>query len=381
VLPAGSTAITLRFSKPVMLPANALLVYIGADKATFNAVYGADSQTVAVSLTAPPNSRITVTGTDAIRDNADNALAPFTLEYQTGDPKPTGRPTPKLVEPGPGNPPVNTTVLVRFDRVMQQDSVGQSFRVTQDNENVSGSIDVLEDGRAYRFRPAASFRAGAVVRVFILPTAVDLNGNAAFVSFQPFAQFTIAGGTNALQLVSRGFGSNAPVDSVLEAEFDRDLDLALVNDSTVWLRRGSHLVTGKALVREGRILQFLPDALLEPGAEYVLTLGSALRSVEGGEFRGMDVRFRAAPMEQEPELQSVEITEWLDAPAIRVRFNGPLSPLASRGLRLERGGRMVPAEMVRAVSVDWTVVLRGVAARNGRPLAPQQVMARREALR
>jgi hypothetical protein len=395
VFPTGNTVVTLRFSKPVMLPSSALQVHAGEETIIFNAALASDVQTVTLSFTAPANSRITVIGTNAIRDNADNPLAPFALEYSTADPKPTGRPTAKLVEPGSGAPPSTTTILVRFDRVMQQDPVVRSFRVTQDNENVIGGIDVLEDGRAYRFSPVAPFRSGATVRVLLLPTAVDLDGNSAYVSFPPFAQFTIASESNTLQLLSRGFGSNPPADSILEVQFDRELDLASVNDASVWLRRGRRLVTGKAMVRNGSVLQFLPDAFLEPGAEYVLTLGAALRSMAGSEFRGTDLRFRAAPLEQEPGLQSVEITEWLGAPAIRVSFNGPLSWLAAPGLRLEREGRMVPAEVVRAVSAsefwlmpaewkdgaDWTVVLQGVVMRNGRSLAPQRVPVPRQALR
>jgi hypothetical protein len=281
-------------------------------------------------------------------------------------------------------------VLVRFDRVMQQDSVISSFRVTQDNQNVAGSIDVLESGRAYRFRPQTPFTAGSTVRVFILSTAVDLNGNPFNTSFPPFAWFTIAGGAATLQLQSRGFGSNPPADSILEAEFDRDLDLASVNQESVWLRRGTHLVGGKPLVRDGRILQFLPDAVLESGAEYVLTLGAALRSAEGGEFRGMDLRFRAAPLEPPAELQSVDAVEWLGQPALRVRFSGPISPLAARGLHVERDGHVVEAKLFRSTTAaefwfvppdwsdraEWTVVLSEVAARNGRLMAPRRVVAR-----
>jgi hypothetical protein len=274
---------------------------------------------------------------------------------------------------------------------MQPDSVLRSFRLTQDNENLTGSIDVLEDARAYRFRPTAPFRVGATVRVFILSTAVDVNGNPYLTTFPPFASFTIADASTTPHLVARGFGSTAPADSILEAEFDRDLDLASVNEESVWLRRGTRLASGKVLVRDGRVLQFLPDAVLEPGAEYVLTLGAALRSAEGGEFRGMDLRFRAVPLEEAAELKSVEAAEWMGRSAILVRFTGSISPLGARGLRLERSGHLVDAEVVRSTTAvefwivprewsegaEWTVVLSDVAARNGRPLAPHRVVAGR----
>jgi len=176
-IPGGKAEVTLRFSKPVSLGAGALEVFYGAQKADVKGVYSSDFRSVTYTLLPPENSRVTIVGTDAIRDNADNAMAPFVLEYPTGDTAPSGAPSAKLSEPSKlSDVSPDTDIVIRLDRIMEPASVLSSIRVTQDGQNVQGWIEVLESGRSYRFHPSARFNAGAQVKVFILPAAQDPMG-------------------------------------------------------------------------------------------------------------------------------------------------------------------------------------------------------------
>jgi hypothetical protein len=345
-IPGGKASISLRFSKPVGIPTDALQVFYGEDKVSIAGVYSQDFRTVTYNLLPPANSRVTLVHTGDIRDNADNLLEPFTLEYPTGETLPFGPPTAKLTEPSRySDVPADTKITIRFDRIMDSASVLPAIHVTQNGQNVSGSIEVLEDGRAYRFHPDAPFQAGAAVKVFISTSAKDTNGQAYWQDAIGYLNFYVAAaGAGSFAIVQRGFYRTAPADSILEVEFSGDLDPASVNDSSVWLRRGKTIVPGRAAVRDGRILQFTPAYALEPGAAYVLTAGSALRATNGRAFNGQDLQFQAVPPAQTAGLESVTETEWEGRPAIRVRFTAPVSPLAVRGLRLEAGGRALEAE-------------------------------------
>jgi hypothetical protein len=329
-IPGGVSSISLRFSKPVgVATSGSLQVFYGATVANPSGAYSADFRTITYKVQAPANSRITIIGTD-LRDNADNPLDPFVLEFPTGDLIPTGAPQAQMTEPTFNSITSTTGITVRFDRVMNSDSVVQAFHVTQDGQNLAGTIDVSENGRTYRFRAAAPYNAGSNIRIFILPTAVDLNGTSFNTSFPPFAQFTIPGKPGTLNISQYSFRRTAPSDAVLAIEFDADLDPASVDRDTVWLRVGSQLVPGTPRLRDGRIIEFTPDALLQPGVEYVLTAGAALQSSDGLNFRGMDLHFRAVAPESAPEVQSVEWSEWQGHRAIHVLFTRAISPVGLR---------------------------------------------------
>ncbi len=311
------------------------------------------------------------------------------IEYSVGESLPFGPPKAEMVEPKAyPNAPANTAITVRFDRVMDIPSVIASLRITANGENVQGATEVQEGGRSYRFHPDSDFPAGATVRIFLLPTAMDTDGRnvVPYISIQ-LASFVVAGGTNTLAVARRGFDSTSPADAVLEVEFDSDLDAAFVNEESVWLRKGSRLVPGRVSLRDNRVVQFTPDAPLEAGVEYVLTAGAVLRAVDGREFVGQDLRFRATEPEDAAEVESVEATEWQGRTAVRVRFTRPVSALAASGFRAERDGREAAADTLlstdgREVWIvsrepenrgELTITMSRVPSRNGRILPARRL--------
>ncbi len=392
-IPGGKASISLRFSKPVAIPTGTLQVFYGADKASVAGVYSQDFRTVTYNLLPPPNSRVTLVHEGDIRDNADNPMEPFVLEYPTGESLPFGPPTARLTEPQTySGVPADTKITIRFDRVMDSASVPPAIHVTQDGQNVSGSIEVIEDGRAYRFHPDAPFQAGASVKVFISASAKDTNGQAYRPDTTGYLYFFVAtGGPGSFAIVQRGFYRIAPADSILEVEFSGDLDPASVNDYSVWLRRGKAIVPGQATVRDGRILQFTPAFELDPGAAYVLTAGSALRDTGGRTFHGQDLQFTAVPAAGSAGIESATETEWDGRPAIRVRFTAPVSPLAVRGLRLEAGGAALEAETRSttdlrefvlipkqpAPGLELSVAVENAPDSNGRTIPHRRAVVRR----
>ncbi|QOY84894.1 Ig-like domain-containing protein [Paludibaculum fermentans] len=394
-LPGGRATVTLRFSKPVALPGTALQIFYGATKASVTGTFSKDFRSVSFNLQPPPNSRVTIAGSSDIRDNADNPLEPFVLEYDTGENAVTGSPTAQLTEPArTWSVPADTQITVTFDRPMDPASVPTALRVTENGQNSAGSIEVLAGDRAYRFHPAAPFGPGSLVKVFLLGTAQDTNG----LLFNPGSAWPIslsvegvAPLSSSLELTRRGFLQTAPVDSLLEFELSAELDPSSVNAESVWLRRGARLVPGEVSLRDRSIVQFRPTQPLESGAQYVLTAGSALRSLEGRLFAGQDLAFRAAPAVASAELESVIETEWAGRRAVRVRFTAPVSPLAARGLSLDFDGVPVPAETLSTTDAREFLLLPGdpqaqgtlhlnldrVPEANGRPLPFRRVSAGR----
>lgn len=390
IISGDSATITLRFSKPVMLPADGLRVFYGSQPSDVRGMFDAEFRTVTLALRPPANSRVTIVGSDAIRDNADNPVEPFILEYPTGENRPGGAPKPTLAEPRDSatDVPAASAVTIRFDRAMDTASVLQSIRLTQNGENVAGSTAALEDGRTYRFTPSAPFSARAQVRVFILAGAADIEGRA--YSPDPsgyFATFFIASGsTSPLSVLRRGFPVEAEAGATLEVAFNADLDPASIGDDSVWLRSGSRLVAGRASLRSGRILQFTPAHMLQPGSNYVLTAGSALRGLDGQWFAGQDFGFTVKTGEAPPvDIESVEPAEWMGQPALRVRFTAAVSPLAGSGIRVEAAGRAVSAQVLASTSGrEFLVVpsetggalavsLDEVPDASGRMLAPRRI--------
>lgn len=389
LLSGTQVTIALRFSEPVST-GNAVQVYYGAQLTSASGIYSSDLRTVTYTLRPPANSRVTIIGTDGIRDNGDNPIAPFVLEYPTGEAPLSGSPSLLRVDPYSWTEITPTTTpLIRFDRAMNSDSVIRALRVTESNLLISGTVEVLADARDYRFKPNAPFKAGTEIRLFLISEVVDVNDRALErLSYGPYSQiatYTVPG-PKPLSILQRGFESIAPADSILEVEFDREIDRTSVHADSVWLREGSRLVPGYASLRDDRILQFTPAVPLESGIAYVLTAGAALRGLDGSEFAGQDLPFRAGPQAEHAEIESVEPAEWEGRPAVRVRFTAPVSPLAARSLRIERDGRTEastklrstdarevwlvpssPAPGALAIGMDW------VPGRNGRPIAGRRL--------
>lgn len=370
ILPGGKATVSIRFSKPVELPSNGLQVFYGADKASVSGYFSKDYRTITYPLLPPPDSRVTFAGTSDIRDNAGNSIAPFVLEYDTGETLPWGTPTAKLTEPAQmWSVPADTKFTVRFDRVMDSASVLTAIRVTENGQNTEGSIEVLEGGRSYRFYPAAPFRPGAAVKVFLLRTAQDPTGLPVYNNDWPVSLNVAGTSTTAappLELIRSGFLRTAPVDATLEFQLSADLDPSSVNSESVWLRQGKHLVGGQVTLRDGAVVQFRPSEPLQAGTDYVLTAGSALRDLEGMQFRGQDLFFQAVPSADSADLESVSETEWQGRPALRVRFTAPVSPLAANGLTLDFDGTPVSVEALSTTDPREFLLLPGAATGVGR---------------
>jgi hypothetical protein len=369
-IPGAKAKVTLRFSKPVMIPYDSLQIFYGATRANVYGAVASDLRTITYVLEPPAKSRVTIVGTDGIRDNADNPLAPFVIEYDTGDNAPVGSPKVTRTEPAPYSySPAATKITIEFDRVMAADSVLAALHVTQNGQNVTGSTEVLDNGRTYRFTPTSPFSAGAAVKVFLLKTAVDPDGIPVVLEYGWPLSFTITGtpaSTQSLQLTRRGFLTSAPVDSTLEFELSQELDPESVNGDSVWLRRGSSLIPGDVSLRDRAIVQFRPKAPLEVGADYVLTAGSALRDLDGRQFPGQDLRFRAVVTTAAADLESATEAEWQGRAAVRVRFTGPLSPLAIHGLRLDRDGAPVDAEVLPTTDPRELLLVPSAASQPGK---------------
>ena len=368
LLSAGPLAyITLRFSKPVDIPRDALQLFQGSTRAEPRLVYSADFTMLTISFLPAPDTRVTIIGSNAIRDNAENPLESFVIEYPTGGAVPYGYPSWRMTEPlDTLRASANTPVRLTFDRTMNVASAQGSIRVTENGQNVSGTLTASPDGKIFTFQSAMPYAAGATVRVAVLSTMRDPDGlptlattygldAATFFVMSPPA--VLPAQPAAFAIARRGFHSTSPANGVLEVEFSQEVDTGSIQMDSVWLRHGSRLISGTPSLRDGRILRFEPSEPLSVGETYVLTAGSALRSVEGTSFPGQDLRFEAtSPMQGTAEVDSVEAVDWAGRAAMRVRMSQPLSRLA-----LPDGG--TEAEVLPGVDAqEFLVIPKGVSA-------------------
>ena len=389
LLPPTAT-FRLTFSKTVSFGGGALVVFSGSQQANPNSVtYDAlDPHTLVITVSVPANSQLTLAGNDGIKDHAGNSLAPFSFQYPTGTAGTNDRPAVTSVTPAMGatNVPPQTPIVLRFNKPMDSQTLTGAIRVTQDGESITGRLDLSDGNQSAQFTPDNPYKAGSRIDAFVLETAADPNGLTLYQRYDAF--FTVAAAGSQFTTVDQtSFGAEGSPAAWLELAFDRPLDPASVTGDTVWLRTGRRLVAGEAVLREGRVIRFVPASPLQEGPEYVLTAGSGLRAADGAVARGEEFRFHAKAEEAAEDI-AVDLAPGLgsaaDRPAIRVRSNRPMDPLSMQGLRLlGRDGAEIAVE--RRISVDYreiqllprdrlidpnsvTVQIDGLRSRGGRTM-------------
>jgi hypothetical protein len=379
-----SNTFTLLFSKPVVIGAQALQAYNGSQAAPTNGSYGQDAQTVIASVFVAADTVLTLVGTDGIKDDAGNSITPFTFQYPTLKANETGPPTVVSISPNGYAMDVSPTtpIKITFNKAMDPISLVGALHVTQDGQEITGRVEVLDSNHSLQFTPGLPYHAGSRVEAFVLTIAVDLTGNNLPQRYQ--SQFFVTStpaSAAAMTVLTTSFRKSVGPEASLDVRFDRDLDAATVSEQNIWLRIGQARIAGQATLRDPRTVRFHPSEPLRPTDRYILTTGPGLRSTGGLTAEPHEFGFDVDPMPADARLESAVYDA---GPAIRLRFSVPVSPLSWDGIRLlAADGSQVPAVVrMSADGREWMltpsagqrfplplrVVVDGVEDRSGRKL-------------
>jgi hypothetical protein len=366
----GRVYLEIRFSKPVEIPSDAIRVLFGDRPASFPNVRWAQSsdlRTVYLQVAPPAKSNLNVLLTGGIRDMAENALEPRSLEYTIGDAQSSGFARYSIVEPANTFLPVpaSTAVTVGFDRKMEISSVVSALRITQDGTEVPATFATSDGGQTFRFQPASPFRAGSRIRIFLLETARDLDGLNAANSWTNGNEFRVAttpspsGHSQSLplQIVAKGFQRQVPANHSLSVEFSEALEAVFVSADSVWLSEGSRLIPGSVRLRSSNVIEFLPEQPLKAGVTYTLTAGAAIRAASGVTFRGQDMSFEASASVAPAEIVDWEEVQWQAKSAFRVRLSSTPDRLSLKGWRLEDASGDVEIHVLATESPDTFLIV------------------------
>ncbi|MBE0657919.1 MAG: Ig-like domain-containing protein [Bryobacteraceae bacterium] len=316
---------TLQFSEPVVMRRDAITLFAGTQAFSFTPLLSADARNIEFLADIPPDSNITMLLGDRITDLAGNPLKPqqftwtslaaeFYSQVQVSSVTPANHAS---VHAGV------VEILLDFSRPMDPDSTLAAIRVSEDGQWVDGEVSLDDVRRRLRFLPARAFKPGSRVDVFVLSSAMDVDGVGLPQNFVSRFLVGPAPSPTALEVVRKNVVASS--DSrypALEIEFSQPLDPASVHDGSVWARAGARLVQGQTALVDDRLIRFqLFEPLPDDGA-IVLTAGAALRSSSEERFAGADFAFTLAEVSAPAEIVAVDEDE--DG-VIRLRFNAPVS--------------------------------------------------------
>lgn len=332
-LRAMDTRFVLQFSEPVILKPGALSLFAGTSALSATATLSEDARRIELAAQIPPNSTISLLLGDLITDLAGNPLAARQFTWTSLDAEGYGQPQVNTVNPE-NHRQVQSgdlEISLDFSRPMNVPTTTAAFRVMEDGEWIGGTVTLNPSGRQLRYKPDRPFQPGARVDVFLLSTALSIDGVPLHQSFVSRFYVAAGAGPTAFEVVRKYVVAEEEVGRpVLEIEFSRPLDPASVNGETVWARIGSRRVHGVLSLEHGRLLRFRADEPLPEDEAIVLTAGASLTALDGEPFAGRDFHFTSADLVHEAELEAVD--EAADG-AIRLRFVAPVSS----GMRFKAG--------------------------------------------
>jgi methionine-rich copper-binding protein CopC len=357
VLTPPAVTFQLTFSETVSAGSGGLVVFSGSQQETPSLSYRPDNWNVLMAnASVSANSQVTLFGSDAIVDRAGNPLAPFSYQYSTGRAEVNDRPTVTSVTPNTGatNVAPETPVKLTFNKPMDPVSLLSSVRLTQDGQNITGTLDSSDSNTGVQWTPGAPYAAGSRIDVFVLETAADPSGLTLGERYD--SSFTVAAAQTAANKVEQtSFGGEVTAGAALELAFARPIDLSTVATDSVWLREGRKLVPGEFSLRGDRILRLVSSVPMTAGVEYVLTVGPGLRALDGTAARPEEFHFMVQPESSAAEVSGVQLTMSCGRAAVLVQFSEPVSPLSLDSVRLVTGdGTEIAVE--RRVSIDYRYV-------------------------
>ena len=288
-----------------------------------------------------PNATYSVTITDDIESTGGLNL----FNDQTWSFKTISSPQVLTKSPAAGavNVPRDTTVRVTFDKDMDWGTVnGSSFYLQNASGGVVGAtISTSVDKRTATLIPLAGLSAGQMY-VATLTTTVMAENGLPLESTAVWNFTTAAGAPQVVTKVPAHGATDVPVDQVVSATFDKDMDPSTLTSATFYVKKsgGSPLPATVAYSAGTKTATLDPAADLEAGATYEVTLTGAVESEAGASLAG-------APVVWTFTTAAATAPSFTDVPSGHP-FYGAITDLASRGIIGGYGGGLFgPNDPVR----------------------------------
>jgi hypothetical protein len=323
-----------------------------------------DYRTLYFNANVPANSQISIAGSTAIVDAFGNSVTPFTLQYPTGAAPIINRPAVTSISPtnfATGVSP-STPIVLQFNQPMDPQSLQPSVRVTQNGNDISGTLTLSNGNATVQFTPANPYAAGSRIDAFVTETAANPGGLTTGQRFD--SSFTVAGTAANLDVEQVSFGSAVAPEAALEVSFSQAVNPRTVNSANVWLRTGQQSIPGTVVLRGDRIIRFISDAPLNLGVDYVLTMGAGLRARTGSDMQPREFTFTTDDSPPPTETETAAIEDG----SVHLHFTAPVSPLtADLATAIAADGSEIPVE--RRISLDfrdlWLIPLNANASLDG----------------
>lgn len=334
-LRARLTRFTLQFSEPVVTRPGALTLFAGTTPIPVSLLVSEDARKIEFNVQIPPEATLTLLLGELVTDLAGNPLAAQQFTWKSLEAEGYGSPQVSRVTPADHRQVESgeLDILLEFSRPMSLPATTAAVRVMEGAEWVGGTVTMSENRREVRFKPDRAFKLGARVNVFVLASAMDVDGIPMHQDFVSRFYIAPSAGSAGFEVVRKSvIAGDESGRLTLELEFSQPVELSSVNENTVWVRIGSRRVYGVVSLTAGRLIHFRPDEAIREGEAMVLTAGAALAAVGGERFAGGDFSFAQADIIEEAEL--VAVVEEEDG-TIRFRFGSPASAGARFNTQLE----------------------------------------------
>ena len=271
------TTVSLTLSKPLnpsTINANNFALFNGATNLGASISHSSDDSTVTLSYgNMPGNSLITVEATGAATDYEGNALTPFSSSFTTAAIPTSTAPSVITQRPGNGSTGVatNTTIYLITNKTMNTASLSGAVHVSLNGVLVPGSVTLNPAGTSIVFTPAAPFSPGGIVQIVVTSSATDSDGNALNAysgSFTVLADQTTVPPAFVSMNPANG-SNNAPLNSVVDIQFSKNLDPTTVSTSTIYLKENdTTVIPATVTLRYPNVVRIVPNAPFASGSNF-----------------------------------------------------------------------------------------------------------------
>ena len=382
------TPIRIVFSEPIdpeTLNGHSVQIRARDELVAGNFVFSSDFRIVSIVADLPSDTSISVLISSEVESLLGVPVSEYQMQFWTASTANQRSLFRQFPPSGAGEVEPNTSIVLVAPRRSTNVSLG-AVRVVQDGDLVEGSTRV-EDG-TIRFVPSSPLRAGTSVVVSVLNGEADSGVVHEGV-------FTIAGTQNPIPTPTKvSPGRTATPNTVIEVEFDRDLEQSSVTSQTALLLDGSgKLIGADVSLRGRRIVQLKPRQTLAPDSLYTYELRTELRDLSGASLPvpvRRVLRIRPAALGDDTNVKEIKLSEggsgtW----PVTIRFESAINPISitPESVRLSTAdGGFIPAivqfgDAFREVIVTplqllpegtkITLIISGILNSNGTEISPK----------
>jgi hypothetical protein len=274
--------ITATFNKPMdpsTISQSTFIVKRGTTAMTGTVSYSANTTLFTPTVNLTPNTIYTCTITGAVKDTAGNTMSnDYTWSFTTGTVV-----APIVTSTDPVNNEtgvvLNKTISATFNMPMDPATLtSANWYVKQGSNLIPGSISY--SGSTVTFKPAADLIAGLTYTATVTTGAKNTSGTPMANNYV-WAFSTI--NSSAPLVISTdpaNNASNVPLNQVVAATFNVNMDALTLNTSTYTVSTGGNPVSG-AVSYSGKTVSFTPNSNLLSDATYTAKITTGAKDASG----------------------------------------------------------------------------------------------------